>query len=183
MPSGTWSEAEVRRSTRLVCFVTCAMLWNAASLAGAGARDGARTPQTAWIGLRTPHFRVIGGVPIDDLLIVAPRLARLHQPPSLLLPRLGLDAERSTTVVVFPSPEAYEPFKPTYKGAATSVRGHFVAGPVVNYILVTADAETLRVAYHEYVHVVIHRVLASAPVWFHEGLAEFYSTFEMTFDN
>jgi tetratricopeptide (TPR) repeat protein len=63
------------------------------------------------------------------------------------------------------------------------VRGHFVAGPVANYILVTADAETLRVAYHEYVHVAIHRVLASVPLWFDEGLAEFYSTFEMTFDN
>ena len=76
-----------------------------------------------------------------------------------------------------------EPFKPTYKGVATSVRGHFVAGPVASYILVTADAETLRMAYHEYVHVALHRVLASAPAWFHEGLAEFYSTFEMTFDN
>ncbi|MBK5295514.1 MAG: DUF1570 domain-containing protein [Vicinamibacteria bacterium] len=114
---------------------------------------------------------------------MASRLERFHQTLSLLFPRLGLDAGASTTVVVFPSHEAYEPFKPTYKGAATSVRGHFVAGPVANYILVTADAETLRVAYHEYVHVAIHRVLASAPAWFDEGLAEFYSTFEMTFDN
>jgi len=168
-----------KTASRLLCIFGCAFLW----AAGVDARQGNLTPQLAWIGIRTPHFWVIGSVSTDDLLIVASRLERFHQTLSLLFPRIGLDAGASTTVVVFPSHEAYEPFKPSYNGAATSVRGHFVAGPVANYILLTADAETLRVAYHEYVHVAIHRVLASAPAWFHEGLAEFYSTFEMTFDD
>ncbi len=153
------------------------------SEAGAGLGGTLEARRVDWLGLRTPHFWVIGSVPMDDLLIVASRLERFHQTLSLLFPRLGLDVGASTTVVVFPNQEAYEPFKPTYKGAPTSVSGHFVAGPVTNYILVSAGADTLRVAYHEYVHVAIHRVLASAPAWFHEGLAEFYSTFEMTFDN
>ena len=168
------------KASRLLCILTGTFLWGAT---GADASNRDFTPEPNWTGIRTPHFWVIGSVSIDELVIVASRLERFQQTLGLLFPRLALDAGASTTVVVFPSDQTYEPFKPTYKGAATSVRGHFVAGPVASYILVTADAETLRTAYHEYVHVALHRVLASAPAWFHEGLAEFYSTFEMTFDN
>jgi hypothetical protein len=100
-------------ASRLLAVVACASVCGAAP--GLDARNRVLAPQPPWIGIRTPHFFVIGSVPTDDLLIVASRLERFHQTLSLLFPRLDLAAGASTTVVVFPSHDAYEPFKPTYR--------------------------------------------------------------------
>lgn len=158
---------------------TCALLVSSPHAVAGPATD---SEPTRWIGIQTRHFRLIGSVSDDDLRHVADRLERFRQALALLFPGLDLQSAPSATMIVFPSQATYEPYTPTFNGVATKVAGHFVGGPTANYILMTAEGDTLAVAYHEYVHLVIHRVLAGAPAWFHEGLAEYYSTFEMTSD-
>ena len=66
----------------------------------------------------------------------------------------------------------YQPSKP--------VRGFYQGGPERNYIVMLDGEESYRVAFHEYIHLVLNHTSARLPKWFEEGLAEFYSTVGLT---
>lgn len=44
------------------------------------------------------------------------------------------------------------------------------------------DEDTMRIVFHEYSHLITSNVAGSVPVWLNEGLAEFYSTFQLVGD-
>jgi tetratricopeptide (TPR) repeat protein len=159
--------------------LACALLLTGAGLAG---RDVA--PQEGWLRLTTPHFDVAGPAGEAGLRQVGERLERFRQALAQMLPPQALAAARPASVVVFPTHASYEPFKPLYEGRAKSlVEGHAVSAAGRTYMLLTTEGEAqLGVIYHEYVHVLLHSTMAGAPTWFDEGLAELYSTFEVTPD-
>jgi tetratricopeptide (TPR) repeat protein len=76
------------------------------------------------------------------------------------------------------------PFKPLYNGKPASVAGYFQSGDDVNYITLTSekygDENPYAVIFHEYSHVIVNNNLGDPPVWFNEGLAEYYSTFDVS---
>jgi len=85
-----------------------------------------------------------------------------------------------TTVVVFKSDSSYAPFKPHANTA-----GYFQPGDDVNYITLTTELQEMdpfNVIFHEYTHLLVNNTFKNAPVWFNEGLAEYYSTFKITDD-
>ena len=87
-----------------------------------------------------------------------------------------------TVVIVFPSDRAFTPFKPLYQGKPmTSIAGVFFGRQDVNYIAVVPDGgpDGFRVVFHEYAHLVVSNVIRNVPTWLSEGLAEFYSTYEL----
>lgn len=55
------------------------------------------------------------------------------------------------------------------------VRVLYHCGPDGDYIALRASGRT---AAHEYVHAVLHHSAREIPVWFKEGIAEFYSTIQ-----
>src|SRR5262249_37250611 len=59
-------------------------------------------------------------------------------------------------------------------------------GPDVNYIALTTEVrgeqDPFTVIFHEYTHLLVENTFGNAPVWFNEGLAEYYSTFSITED-
>ena len=58
--------------------------------------------------------------------------------------------------------------------------GYFIGGEAVDYIAMDSSAEeAFRVIYHEYVHAIVNAVISSPPVWFNEGLAEYYQTIDV----
>src|SRR5262245_32369232 len=72
---------------------------------------------------------------------------------------------------------------PAYQGKVSEVAGYFQPGPDVNYITLTAELgqeNPFSTIFHEYVHSLTNDNTYSAPPWFSEGLAEFYSTFDVT---
>jgi hypothetical protein len=78
--------------------------------------------------------------------------------------------------VVFKSEGAYKPFNPA------NVAGYFQSGQDVNYITLTTERrnsedDPFHTIFHEYVHLLVNNNLSVKPVWFNEGLAEYYSTF------
>ncbi|HET9527828.1 MAG TPA: tetratricopeptide repeat protein, partial [Pyrinomonadaceae bacterium] len=91
-------------------------------------------------------------------------------------------------VVVFKSHRSYAPFKPHPNTA-----GYFQAGSDVNYITLTTEVpganspqvfittagqeQAYRVIFHEYTHLLVNNTFEKAPLWFNEGIAEYYSTF------
>jgi len=61
--------------------------------------------------------------------------------------------------------------------------GMYVGGTDANYIALRLDVslnqetyEPFEPVYHEYVHYLTRRLIASLPLWMVEGLAEFYGT-------
>ncbi|HEX8459755.1 MAG TPA: tetratricopeptide repeat protein [Pyrinomonadaceae bacterium] len=99
----------------------------------------------------------------------------------------GFDVSFPLTVILFQNSGDYQFFKPTYGGdLRRDVAGYFQFSPDVNYITLSLNVgggrDPLSVLFHEYVHAVVRNNYAGAPVWFNEGLAQYYSEFALSAD-
>jgi tetratricopeptide (TPR) repeat protein len=136
-----------------------------------------------WRSLTSDHFLVIGDATDRDLRDVALRLEQFREVVGRLLPGAVLRDENSPPVVVlvFRSLASFEPFMPRVNGRAQRVAGFFQPGEGVNYIALTTENGEggLQTILHEFAHLLLRGLSKDAPLWFHEGLAEYYSTFEV----
>jgi len=133
-----------------------------------------------WVSVQTKNFFMIGNANEKEIRKVALKLEQFREVFTKLFPNMRFNTPVPTTVVVFKSDESYAPFKP-----AANTAGYFQPGEDVNYITLTTDLQTLdpfNVIFHEYTHLLVNNTFKNAPVWFNEGLAEYYSTFSITDD-
>jgi FimV-like protein len=138
-----------------------------------------------WLTLRTPHHQVAGNVPARHLKDVGLRLEQFRDVIATLNPDTVRASEGASIVVLaFPDERSYRPFMPMAKGRRVPVDGLFVGGPRGIYITLNLDAAegAYRGIYHEYSHFLLRYVFGSAPLWFNEGLAEYYSTLDVSSD-
>jgi tetratricopeptide (TPR) repeat protein len=139
-------------------------------------------PRTGWLQLQSPNFLLFGDVSARELRQVAERLEQFRETLGILLPKATISTATPTTVVVFKSHKSYEPLKPLYQGKVRSnTAGFFLAGQAVNYVTLTLEGglDNLGIIYHEYVHLLVNNNVGGIPVWFNEGLAEYYRTFQV----
>jgi FimV-like protein len=148
----------------------------------------ALTPVAAaaeWLALRTKHHQVAGNVSARDLKDVALRIEQFREVIATLN-QATIDAAQDVSAIVlaFPDERSYQPFMPMANGRRVPVGGLFVAGPRGTYITLNLDAgdDAYRGIYHEYSHYLLRNVFGAAPLWFNEGLAEYYSTLEVSSD-
>jgi len=137
----------------------------------------------SWTSVRSQNFQLIGNASEKDIRLVANRLEQFRTVFALLFPALKLNSPVPTTVIVFKSDSSYKPFK-----VNPNVAGYFQAGEDVNYITLTSekssDVQPFRTIFHEYIHLLVENTMgATVPLWFNEGLAEYYSTFDITDEN
>ena len=135
-----------------------------------------------WTTVRSKNFTLIGNASEKDIRQVGNRLEQFRNVFGLLFPTIPLKAPVPTTVIVFKNDSSYKPFK-----SNPNVSGYFMPGEDVNYITLTSEKsgedQPFRVIFHEYVHLLVENVLgATVPLWFNEGLAEYYSTFDIKED-
>ncbi|MFW6206718.1 MAG: DUF1570 domain-containing protein, partial [Gemmatimonadota bacterium] len=106
---------------------------------------------------------------------------------SQLQPGLDLESEDRITVLAFDDEASFAPYKlrreeETVKDTK-SVIGQFFGHPEAPYILLNAfppgRQSSLPTVYHEYVHFFVNENLGRVPLWFNEGLAVYYSSFEI----
>jgi Collagenase len=150
------------------------------------------TAQTAsakdtWMSVRSPHFFLIGNASEKDIRRVATRLEQFREVFTKLLKTANFNSPVPTTVVVFKSDGSYKPYKPVVDGKVSDVAGYFQSGEDVNYITLTTEAngeDPFSTIYHEFVHLLVNDNFgkAAVPPWFNEGLAEYYSTFDIQED-
>lgn len=144
---------------------------------------GVAAPALAeWRRIDSPNFVVVGDVNARTLRDVAVKFEGFRETLTRLLREQATSTPVPTVVVVFPSDRAFNPFKPTYKGKPVPISGLFVGGQDVNYIALVTDGavDGLRIVFHEYAHLVVSNVVRSLPAWLNEGLAEYYSTYEVS---
>ncbi len=134
-----------------------------------------------WVSVRTKNFFMVGNANEKDIRKVGLKLEQFREVFTRLFPKLKFNTPVPTTVVVFKSDSSFAPFKPMANTA-----GYFQAGNDVNYIALTTEVrgeqDPFNVIFHEYTHLLVDNTFESAPVWFNEGLAEYYSTFSITDD-
>src|SRR5262245_32793307 len=133
-----------------------------------------------WVSVRTKNFYLIGSANEKEIRKVALKLEQFREVFTKLFPNMKFNTPVPTTVVVFKSKSAYQPFGPPNSG------GYFQAGQDVNYIALSTetngegDDAIFNIIFHEYTHLLVNNTFSNAPAWFNEGLAEYYSTFSIT---
>lgn len=144
------------------------------------AQQSTVSAKDTWVSVRTRNFFMIGNANEKEIRKVALKLEQFREVFTRLFPKITFNTPVPTTVIVFKSDSSYAPFKPHANTA-----GYFQAGEDVNYITLTTELQTLdpfNVIFHEYTHLLVNNTFKNAPVWFNEGLAEYYSTFKITDD-
>jgi tetratricopeptide (TPR) repeat protein len=134
------------------------------------------TAKDKWTTVRSKNFILVGNASDKDIRQVATRLEQFRDVFTRLLNRTNFNSSVPTTVVVFKSHSNYAKFAP---GGST---GYFVGGDDMNYIALSAEMggeNPYDTIFHEYVHLLVKNNFTTLPLWFNEGLAEYYSTFEI----
>ena len=137
-----------------------------------------------WRRIDSPNFVVVGDVSAGELREIARRFESFREVLARVLTEKFIATAVPTVVIVFPSDRAFVPFKPKFNGKPIELSGLFLPRRDVNYIAMVRDwdEDTMRIVFHEYSHLITSNLAGSIPVWLNEGLAEFYSTFQLVGD-
>ena len=130
-----------------------------------------------WVSVRTRNFLLVGNASEKDIKLLGVKLEQFREVFTRFFPKTNFKTPVPTTVMVFKDGSSYAPFKIREKSS-----GHFQPGQDVNYIALTADikGDGFSVIFHEFTHLLVNNNFKNAPVWFNEGLAEYYSKFHMS---
>lgn len=162
----------MKRLTLAALALLCLLL--VAPLSPASAKDN-------WMSVRSKNFFLVGNASEKEIRRVATRLEQFRDVLARLL-KANLTSSTPTTVVVFKSQGAYQQFAPPNSA------GYYISGPDMNYIALSAernpdDLHPYSTIFHEYVHFLVRNNLQDVPIWFNEGLAEYYSVLEVEDDD
>lgn len=136
--------------------------------------------EAQWRRLDSPNFVVIGDTSTSRLRDVALEFEGFRETLArVLVPRVTASAV-PTVVYVFPEQSAIEPFRPRYNGKPVDIGGLTLQGRDINIMAVIDDDRPgrLKSIFHEYTHLLVANTEQAIPLWLHEGLAEYYSTYE-----
>jgi hypothetical protein len=140
---------------------------------------GCRGSESGWTLVRSPHFQIYSQLGEPDGRSIAPTLEQLRAfflTSGALGTHLVLENDRPVRVLQFATTAAYDSFRPR-----ASADAFFVGSEAVNYIvLAPAGANRPRTLAHEYAHLVLHSAGLPLPPWFAEGIAEVFSSLEIT---
>ena len=134
-----------------------------------------------WTVLDTEGFEVYSNAPERRTTDLVRDLAIFR---GALLELLGPEAGRSplpTWVFLFRNRSSFEPYELHPERTTGRTAGWFATTRQANVIAFDASADRgPQVVLHEYVHFLIESSTPGVPLWLNEGLAEFYSTLEVT---
>ncbi|MFN3324289.1 MAG: tetratricopeptide repeat protein [Bryobacteraceae bacterium] len=128
----------------------------------------------AWTRAASSDFEVLTDDGERTARLVHRRFTEIHR--VLRSAAHGRDgAPLPVRVLVFRADREFRRFRPS-----ESTIGFYQSGPERDYIVLRhSGPQTYRIAFHEYVHLVLNHSSAKLPRWMEEGLAEFYSTVEL----
>ena len=137
-------------------------------------------PKEEWITVRTASFTLFSNAGERKTREIGADLERLRDALSQLSPGLALNSPVPTYIFVFRDAASFQPYERLYNGRPLDSGGYFLSRQLANYVAINGNqhGDERLVIYHEYLHYVMHNNYAALPLWLHEGLAEYYSTFQ-----
>src|SRR5215510_16093845 len=180
----------VAMQRHVVTFAFAFALFVAVSTPFATRTVSAGPAKDVWLKAQSKHFMLIGDASEKEIRNAGVRLEQFREAFSQIFSQIFspsvINSSVPITVIVFKNDLAYKPFKPLYQGKPADVSGHFQSSGDVAYIALAAgrnEANPYAVILHEYVHAMTSdgaRPLPNPlPTWLSEGLAEYFSTFEV----
>lgn len=164
----------MRNSCLRLCFAAAVLFFCWGTAHPIAAKDN-------WVRLKSANFELVGNADQKKIREIAIRLEQYRDVFTRLLPGMTFTSKVPTTIMVFKDMKSYGPFRPG------NVAGYFQAGLDLNYLSLSAELNPgqspYSVMFHEYTHLLVHNSsFSDVPTWFNEGLAEYYSTFEINDD-
>ncbi|HZP47947.1 MAG TPA: tetratricopeptide repeat protein [Vicinamibacterales bacterium] len=124
-------------------------------------------------GQQSPRTLRDIAVELEQFRVVLGNLVRGARQPQAL----------PTEVYIFDDYEAMKPFVPLYQGRPASLGGFCLCTSPDGGSIIVASlsrySDSSEIIYHEYSHLLLSNVMTTVPVWFNEGLAEYFSTFRL----
>lgn len=156
-----------------------------AALGGVLASPRPAAAEPTWRTTRSQHFTAIGNASDGRLREVLVKLEQFREVLRRVSPGLNLTPAQPIVVVVFDDKRSLTPFAPLYEGRPIDVGGLYVGGAATHFMAldVGRGPAAYSVVFHEFSHLFLRNTLADVPVWFNEGLAGFYETFELSGGN
>lgn len=139
-----------------------------------------------WVEVRSKNFTLVGDAGEKDIRRVATRLEQFRETIRLLFPKANLEKPVPVVVFVFSSHDSFRQYKPRRNGnIVDTVAGYFINRQEAAVIGMTEEMRGIspyEVVFHEYQHFILDNNFDDPPLWLNEGLAEFYSSFQMNDD-
>ena len=140
---------------------------------------GCRGSDSGWTLVRSPHFQVYsqrGERDGESIALILEQLRMFFLTSGALGAHAALDNDRPVRVLQFATTSAYASFRPRAFADA-----FFLGSEAANFIVLSpAEPNRARTLAHEYAHLVLHSAGVHLPPWFAEGIAEVFSTLEIT---
>lgn len=138
-------------------------------------------PKEEWIELRTASFTLFSSAGEKDTRRLGADLERLRDALAQISPGLALSSPYPTYIFIFKNADSFRPYQRLYNGKPLDSGGYFLSRELANYVAINGDqrGDERDIVYHEYLHYVLRNSYTSLPLWLNEGLAEYYSTFEV----
>ena len=156
--------------SRLACFALLFALF--APVARAGEPD--------WNEVRSPHFVVLTDAGASKGREVALRFEQMRLAFGALLLKDKVNISTPLLILAFRSNKELRQHVPLWKGKPVSLDGLYVGSSDRDFILLDLSSErAYEAVFHEYAHLLLNANLPPMPVWFDEGIAEYYSTLKV----
>lgn len=134
-------------------------------------------PNEKWITVSVEEFEFISNASPAKTLDIARDMLRMRAAIGQVT-NLKIRSTLPTKVFLFAGERGFAAYRDALLGRkAERVGGLFAHGDIGNFIVMRTDEDVDRVVYHELTHYLVKNTVGGLPLWFNEGIAEYYSTF------
>ncbi|MEM8961373.1 MAG: hypothetical protein AAGD38_07850 [Acidobacteriota bacterium] len=140
--------------------------------------------ETEWRHAESTHFSVYSQLSERQTRKLVENLELLRA----VLGQIGgldLTSPVPSVIFVFDAHREFVPFIPArFAGRGDNLAAYFYAARYQSFIAMVGKemGDATAIAYHEYIHELVRHNLPQLPLWLNEGLAEYFSTFEVVGD-
>jgi tetratricopeptide (TPR) repeat protein len=139
-------------------------------------------PKERWLRARSPNFLIYSNTSKRKTTEIGLGFERFRSVFLRLKPGARQRSDLPTTIFIFKDQESYEPYLSTPADRDRAIVGQFQQNRFGDMMSVNAyprQGDALPIVYHEYVHSLVAQNLPGSPLWFNEGLAEYFRTFHL----
>lgn len=131
-----------------------------------------------WITTASGEFRIFSNASVRETRRIASDLVSMREALGVVT-KLKVRGTIPVNVFIFRDERSFAPYRDALMNTKNgNFSGVFFSGHDANFVILRADApQTEHLVYHELTHYFTRNTTTNLPLWFTEGLAEYYSTF------
>lgn len=137
-----------------------------------------------WLTVTSGEFRIFSSSSERATVEMVTELLRMRETIGKVT-QLKVRSSLPMYIFVFKNERTFAPFRDAlFQRRNANVSGGFLSTENANFVILQNDARggVDRVVYHELTHYFVENTMAGLPLWFNEGIAEYYSTFSTSGD-